>query len=367
MCLVLFGSGFESARVEVPLACRRRTTERGNRRQQTFFCDRWSSAACTPGGPDDGLVMVGPLLELASNLRGAFRRVVREEDIKLHRSHEQTAPTAGRGGVSSNARKETGANPEKAKTWPEGTAEEIGVMSPEPAAGAADRPRPQGRPRKASRWAVDATSRPYAASVLAMAAGTWTTNRVPVPVPVHGRLGDFGPNALETPGAVRLVNQTLAELKVEQHPDKTFIGGVRRGFDFRVICYTPAGLEVAPRAVARCVERVSQLYQRGADLVRIGGLRSTLAAAGRGAASAVLGDCWALTTSLNAVRAACFFVVTVAAAMTMPITKRVAALGSGTTFAMNVPVSRSTLTLCEGALTDQLMSALTFPCILFLC
>ena len=30
--------------------------------------------------------------------------------------------------------------------------------------------------------------------------------------------------------AVRIVNETLAELQVEQHPDKTFVGRVERGF-----------------------------------------------------------------------------------------------------------------------------------------
>jgi hypothetical protein len=61
-----------------------------------------------------------------------------------------------------------------------------------------------------------------------------------------------------------------AELKVEQHPDKTFIGRISRGFDFLGYVFSPTGLEVAPRAVEHCVERVSQLYERGADLVRIG-------------------------------------------------------------------------------------------------
>ncbi len=32
--------------------------------------------------------------------------------------------------------------------------------------------------------------------------------------------------------AIRLVNQTLNELRVEQHPDKTMIGRGDRGFDF---------------------------------------------------------------------------------------------------------------------------------------
>jgi RNA-directed DNA polymerase len=70
--------------------------------------------------------------------------------------------------------------------------------------------------------------------------------------------------------AIRVVNETLAELKVEQHPDKTFIGRISRGFDFLGYVFSPTGLEVAPRAVEHCVERMSQLYERCADLVRIG-------------------------------------------------------------------------------------------------
>jgi retron-type reverse transcriptase len=69
---------------------------------------------------------------------------------------------------------------------------------------------------------------------------------------------------------IRLVNQTLAELHVEQHPDKTFIGRIRRGFDFLGYAFTPAGLEAARPAVEQCVERVSRLFARGVDLVHIG-------------------------------------------------------------------------------------------------
>ena len=70
--------------------------------------------------------------------------------------------------------------------------------------------------------------------------------------------------------AIRLVDETLAELKVEQHPDKTFIGRFSRGFDFLGYAFTPAGLDVAPRAVEHCVERASRLYERCVDLIRIG-------------------------------------------------------------------------------------------------
>ena len=70
--------------------------------------------------------------------------------------------------------------------------------------------------------------------------------------------------------AVRIVNETLAELNVEQHPDKTFIGRVERGFDFLGSVMKPAGLEMAPRAIEHCVERLSRFDEQGADLIRIG-------------------------------------------------------------------------------------------------
>ena len=66
------------------------------------------------------------------------------------------------------------------------------------------------------------------------------------------------------------MNETLAELNVEQHPDKTLIGRINRGFDFLGYVFSATGLEVAAQAVEHCVERVTQLYERGADLVRIG-------------------------------------------------------------------------------------------------
>jgi hypothetical protein len=70
--------------------------------------------------------------------------------------------------------------------------------------------------------------------------------------------------------AIRLVNQTLAELHVVQHPDKTFIGRISRGFDFLGYAFTPTRLEAYRSAVERCVDRVSRLYERDVDLVRIG-------------------------------------------------------------------------------------------------
>ena len=73
--------------------------------------------------------------------------------------------------------------------------------------------------------------------------------------------------------AVRIVNETLAELGVEQHPDKTFVGRIERGFTFLGYEFGPlddtenktAGLTgVAPPTIERFARRVRQLYEQGA-------------------------------------------------------------------------------------------------------
>ena len=71
--------------------------------------------------------------------------------------------------------------------------------------------------------------------------------------------------------AIRIVNQTLAEQQVQQHPDKTFIGRVNRGFSFLGYEFNATGLTgVALQTRTRFIERVNQLYERGAMVSRIG-------------------------------------------------------------------------------------------------
>ncbi len=71
--------------------------------------------------------------------------------------------------------------------------------------------------------------------------------------------------------AVWCVNQTLAELKLRPHPDKTFVGRICRGFDFLGYRLAAAGIVGVAKATAEnCVERMNQLYEQGADIVRIG-------------------------------------------------------------------------------------------------
>ncbi|MCP4107624.1 MAG: reverse transcriptase [Desulfobacteraceae bacterium] len=72
-------------------------------------------------------------------------------------------------------------------------------------------------------------------------------------------------------GAVRLVNEILDVLKLDKHPDKTFIGRISRGFDFLGYQFSSCGLVgVAVKTVERFAERVSRLYEQGADSERIG-------------------------------------------------------------------------------------------------
>jgi putative transposase len=56
---------------------------------------RWSSEAAHARGRDDALVKVGPLLELAPNWRAYLARVIREEDTKLLRAHQNTGRPPG--------------------------------------------------------------------------------------------------------------------------------------------------------------------------------------------------------------------------------------------------------------------------------
>ena len=70
--------------------------------------------------------------------------------------------------------------------------------------------------------------------------------------------------------AIRIVNQTLAELQVEQHPDKTFIGRISRGFSFLGYQMNHTGLvDIAPLTKQKHAARVHQLYEQGASTTRI--------------------------------------------------------------------------------------------------
>ena len=80
----------------------------------------------------------------------------------------------------------------------------------------------------------------------------------------------LAPTRWKLRAAIRAVNQVMAQLRVRQHPDKTLIGRIARGFDFLGYRFSAAGLAVARQTVERCVAKVSQLYEHGAARSRIG-------------------------------------------------------------------------------------------------
>ncbi len=81
----------------------------------------------------------------------------------------------------------------------------------------------------------------------------------------------IAPTRWKLRSAVRIVNAALNVLKVEQHPDKTFIGRVERGFDFLGYFIVPDVLRVSRGTFVRFTERISPLYEQGAGLERIAG------------------------------------------------------------------------------------------------
>jgi RNA-directed DNA polymerase len=60
--------------------------------------------------------------------------------------------------------------------------------------------------------------------------------------------------------AVKLLNAIFNKLKVTQHPDKTFIGKLSKGFDFLGYHFSPKGLSLANITIKKHVERYRQLY-----------------------------------------------------------------------------------------------------------
>ncbi len=62
--------------------------------------------------------------------------------------------------------------------------------------------------------------------------------------------------------AVKFVNQVLTFLKLEKHPEKTFVGKIERGFDFLGYHIRPDGISVASKMLERFVSRAARLYER---------------------------------------------------------------------------------------------------------
>lgn len=63
--------------------------------------------------------------------------------------------------------------------------------------------------------------------------------------------------------AVAIMNQWFTEASLEQHPDKTFIGRIQRGFDWLGYQYDARGLcAIAPRALANHHLKIQRLFEQ---------------------------------------------------------------------------------------------------------
>lgn len=62
--------------------------------------------------------------------------------------------------------------------------------------------------------------------------------------------------------AIKTVNQHFNELKLKQHPDKTYIGRVTKGFDFLGYQFGQEQLTVSKRTLQNHICRLTQLYEQ---------------------------------------------------------------------------------------------------------
>ena len=62
--------------------------------------------------------------------------------------------------------------------------------------------------------------------------------------------------------AVKTLNQGLEDLKLEKHPDKTFIGRIDKGFDILGYHFSPRGLRVAAITREKFAARWHRLYEQ---------------------------------------------------------------------------------------------------------
>ncbi len=61
---------------------------------------------------------------------------------------------------------------------------------------------------------------------------------------------------------MKQINTELANLNLEKHPDKTFIGRIEKGFDFLGYHIHPDGVTLAKATVERFIEKAARLYEQ---------------------------------------------------------------------------------------------------------
>ncbi len=62
--------------------------------------------------------------------------------------------------------------------------------------------------------------------------------------------------------AVKAVNEVLGSLRLEKHPDKTFIGRIEKGFDFLGYHFSRDGLTVAKATIEKFLKLAARLYEQ---------------------------------------------------------------------------------------------------------
>lgn len=62
--------------------------------------------------------------------------------------------------------------------------------------------------------------------------------------------------------AVKQLNQYFSALKLQQHPDKTFIGRIEKGFDFLGYHFTRHAIALADQTVRHFKEHLHRLYEQ---------------------------------------------------------------------------------------------------------
>jgi len=72
----------------------------------------------------------------------------------------------------------------------------------------------------------------------------------------------LAPTRWKLRGAVKTLNQVFNVLKLEQHPDKTFIGRIEKGFDSLGYLFHATALTVATKTIENFVTRYHRLYEQ---------------------------------------------------------------------------------------------------------
>lgn len=62
--------------------------------------------------------------------------------------------------------------------------------------------------------------------------------------------------------AIKTLNQIFSTLKLRQHPDKTFIGRIARGFDFLGYHFSRGPLRLATKTINNMLQKLHRLYEQ---------------------------------------------------------------------------------------------------------